>query len=657
MCLTNFINLILLKLDIKKQDIGTCFLFLVLFLCCPIIKLNADTLEENSTIEKNVNFLRIPLNNHKDLVKNISDLRNKNVLFISSYDPTFPTFFSQLSGVRHEFEKYDINIDIMCINRKRDLSKKGMSVFANNLKYRMSLKPSIDGIIVADDDAFRYAISERDKLLKDIPIVFLGVNDKELAYKQDAYSNITGVVEAVSINKTFNLIAELFPKTRRVIAISDATKPGIADLHKFYDVANKRNDREYSSLNLSKLSFNELKDQLSKLDDNDVLLLLSAFIDKTGSVISFNDIVNMLNEFSPVPVFHLWEHGIGKGLIGGYVISQYQQGSTAAQLLISMLLRKEITPLVVRNSTNLIMLDNNILEKYNVKLGNISKASNLILLNKKENLLQKYRYTLIIVCIILILLILVITILLSNAKKNKIVNDLLRKEKKKAEDESAAKLSFLANMSHEIRTPLNAVIGFSNLLVDEDFSREERKKYIDIIKFNNTLLLKLINDILDISKLDSRFSILEYQNIDLMQILKNTLISLQGIASQKNNEIRIVSDIKSMEIEYDPDRLKQVLNNLLTNAMKFTKGGLIEIIVKDLGDFVKISIKDNGIGIAYDKQKNVFTRFAKLNTYTQGTGLGLSLCKSIIESSNGKIYFTSVPNQGSCFSIEIPKRR
>jgi len=588
---------------------------------------------------------------------NITQLDGKYVLFISSYDSSFPTYFSQIKGLHSELSKYYINLTTMYMNKKRDISSYGDSVFIHQLKYIMSLKPRISGVIVGDDDAFSFALNEENKLFKGIPIVFLGVNNENLAFKQDSNINVTGVVEAISIDKTLDLIYQLLPNTKRIFAISDATKSGRADLESFLKITSLRSDGEYSVIDLSKMSFSEYKKTLSNLNNDDALLLLSCFLYKNDSIVSFHRTIDILKEFSPVPVFHLWEHGIGEGLLGGYVVSHYDQGALAAKLLVEKLIHNDRNIPVTKKSPNKVILDNNIIKKYSINLHNIPNSSEVKILNAKINIFQKYRDLIVIISIVFFILIFIITFLLYSSFKNKQVRILLEDKKEEAEKANLLKSSFLANMSHEIRTPLNAIIGFSDILTDEEITSDEKKQYSAIINSNSDLLLKLINDILDLSKIDAGYCVLEYQKIDIVHLIKNICLSLRDSASKRNNELVYNLYIDSLEIEYDPNRFKQVLNNLISNAIKFTKNGKIEVILEDLDKFIQICVKDNGIGIAPDKQKDVFKRFAKLNTYTQGTGLGLSLSKYIVESSNGKMYFTSKLNEGSCFIVEIPKKR
>lgn len=228
----------------------------------------------------------------------------------------------------------------------------------------------------------------------------------------------------------------------------------------------------------------------------------------------------------------------------------------------------------------------------------------------------------------------------------------LTKAKEKAEESDHLKSAFLANMSHEIRTPLNAIIGFSSLL-QEATNPEEKKQYIDIIEENNRLLLQLISDILDLSKIESGTVEMCPGKMEVRQLCVD-LISTLRIRAEKNVELRIAPNLPKLHIISDRNRVHQVLMNFVTNAMKFTSEGSITLGYEVCEKEVKFYVKDTGIGIEPEKQKEVFERFVKLNSFIPGTGLGLSICQSIVTQLGGKIGLESEPGKGSCFWFTHP---
>ena len=229
----------------------------------------------------------------------------------------------------------------------------------------------------------------------------------------------------------------------------------------------------------------------------------------------------------------------------------------------------------------------------------------------------------------------------------------LMSAKNRAEESNRLKSAFLANMSHEIRTPLNAIIGFSNILASTE-EEQEKQEYINIIESNNTLLLQLISDILDLSKIEAGTLEFSYSNIDLNDMIKEveniTKCRMEGSGVQLIAE----TPLSSCFIRTEKNRLMQVINNFLTNAIKFTQKGSITFGYEIRDKMLYFHVTDTGCGIPANKKDSIFGRFVKLNSFAQGTGLGLSICRTIIEHMNGTIGVESEEGKGSTFWFTIP---
>ena len=212
-------------------------------------------------------------------------------------------------------------------------------------------------------------------------------------------------------------------------------------------------------------------------------------------------------------------------------------------------------------------------------------------------------------------------------------------------------------MSHEIRTPLNALSGFSSLLTEEGLDNETRRQCNDVILQNSELLLKLINDVIDLSSLEFgkiQFSIAKH---DVVGICRNVTDTVSKV-KQTQAEIHFITEQESMEIETDDSRLQQVLINLLINATKFTpQGSIILEVKKGSKEELLFSVTDTGCGIPKEKQATIFQRFEKLNENAQGSGLGLSICQLIIEHIGGKIWIDPSYTNGSRFCFTHPIRQ
>lgn len=229
----------------------------------------------------------------------------------------------------------------------------------------------------------------------------------------------------------------------------------------------------------------------------------------------------------------------------------------------------------------------------------------------------------------------------------------LIKEKEKVEHSDRLKSLFLANMSHEIRTPLNAIVGFSQLITQEENS-ETKEEYSKLITTNSNLLLSIINDILDLSKIESGIIETESQEFDFSETFKYLEQTLRQEVKNADVPLIAINPYKHCIIKGDKHRLSQVITNFVINANKFTVQGYIEMGYRYEDNGLYIYVKDTGIGIEKEHQEKIFERFYKINEFTQGTGLGMSICKAIMEQCNGKIGVESVYGEGSTFWCFYP---
>ena len=228
----------------------------------------------------------------------------------------------------------------------------------------------------------------------------------------------------------------------------------------------------------------------------------------------------------------------------------------------------------------------------------------------------------------------------------------LKAARVKAEESDRLKSAFLANMSHEIRTPLNAIVGFSKLITFAT-STEEKNQYAEIIERNSEMLLNLFNDILDLSSLEAdslKFNIRPIKLTDICLQLK------QQFCHKTQNGVKLILDDvdADMYASGDWNRIIQIISNLLSNATKFTPKGEIHFGYREKEDFVEFYVKDSGIGIPAERVATIFRRFGKVNDFVQGTGLGLTLCRMLVEKMGGRIWLRSQEGQGSRFYFTLP---
>ncbi len=242
-----------------------------------------------------------------------------------------------------------------------------------------------------------------------------------------------------------------------------------------------------------------------------------------------------------------------------------------------------------------------------------------------------------------------------------IMSNTIKEKEEEAKKTDIAKDEFLAMITHELKTPLVPIQGYSDILLGEHLGKlnDKQKERIQIIKSSSESLLSIISDLLDAQKLELGQLSMKISNTNIKETVDKAIESLKPEAEENN--IKIKSNVVDLTIDHDQERIRQVMTNLIKNSLVATKSntGKIEISMEDLPSEIKISIKDNGIGIQQDKQKELFKKFyqvdATLTRERGGSGLGLAICKGIIESHKGNISMESVLNQGATFSFTIPK--
>lgn len=362
-----------------------------------------------------------------------------------------------------------------------------------------------------------------------------------------------------------------------------------------------------------------------------------------------------------VPAFSLTSIGLGHWAIGGCIPQYRSIGKDLARQAVH-LLKEHPDELDTETIPNVYTFDAKKLKERSISTKELPPHS--VFINTEVGLFVQYKFEILLLVSIVLLLFLIMVLyfyLRTSKLKNKLLILIdkqkedeieLRKAKDKAEESDRLKSAFLANMSHEIRTPLNAIVGFSNLLTIAE-NEEERDEYINIISSNNELLLQLINDILDVAKIEA--GTLEFidSEIDINALLSDIEQSSR-LKAPEGVQVSFVEKLPYCIIMSDKNRLAQVMTNFINNAIKFTKEGSIRFGYEHKDDKLLFYVKDTGCGIEPEKKDLVFNRFVKLNSFAQGTGLGLAICQMIIKKLGGEIGVESELGTGSTFWFTLP---
>ncbi|MBZ2172552.1 ATP-binding protein [Nitratidesulfovibrio sp. SRB-5] len=303
----------------------------------------------------------------------------QRALLISSYHPAFPTFFQQIDGIRSELDPAGVALDVEFMDSKRFNDPRNQAHFLDHLRYKLSRVAPYDVIITSDDNALNLALEHRDALFPATPVVFCGVNNVALAQGLSGSPAFAGVIEAVSMQETLDLIRQLRPRGT-IHAISDATLSGRADMLTFRELAARNVPAPSRELSLENLTWDDLARRVAALPDTDAILLLSAYEDAAGAPRPFEESLAFILRHADAPVFHLWEHGLGKGLAGGKVISHFEQGRIAAQLALRIMngASPGDIPVIEGDAANRYIFDHQVLARFGIAESQLPPGSRIL---------------------------------------------------------------------------------------------------------------------------------------------------------------------------------------------------------------------------------------------------------------------------------------
>ena len=602
-----------------------------------------------------------------------ADKTREDVLFLNSINFNLPWAKDVFWYTHQALQKKNISVKAESLSVPALCNRKEAAAVVEQLRRKYDVSPRL--IVFIGDPGWIVCRELFDDVWKDVPVIITNTRDRlpatldillsheELtesntvpAYEWRKGYNVTTLGQVYYVKETIGLMRQLMPDMKRLAFISDdryiseAVRGDVeqAMTGSFPELA-------FEQLSTRNISTEMLLDTLKSYDKTTGLIYYSWFEthNQDDNNYLFDHIQEIITRFVHSPLFLLAPEDLSNNTFaGGYYVSVESFGDSLLQLIHRVLegeFPRDIPPALGGKPAAYLCYP--ALQSYDIPVSLYPKEA--VYINLPVSFFEQYKKEILMTVVLLLVVVSAVGYYIHILKR---AHQRMKEAQLKAEEANQLKSAFLANMSHEIRTPLNAIVGFSNLLsMVED--KEEMLEYAGIIETNTELLLQLINDILDMSKIESGMYDFHVTQVDANQLMSEVEQVARLRIRTDEVSLSFAERLPQCVFHTDKNRLIQVLTNLVVNAIKFTSQGEIQIGYR-LQDAhtLYFYVSDTGCGMSAEQCEHVFERFVKYNTFIQGTGLGLSICKMIIEKLGGEIGVQSESGKGSVFWFTLPYR-
>ncbi len=603
-----------------------------------------------------------------------TETTNKEVLVLNSINFNLPWAKNFYWCIHDALQKQGISAKAESLSVPALANKMEADAVVTHLREKYPVAPA--AIVLIGDPGWIVCRELFDDVWKDVPVIVTNARDRLPASLDVLLShapltennsvpgeewrrgyNLTLLKQHYYVKETVELIYKLIPDMQRLAFISDdryiseETRRDVKEA-----VEENFPDLRLDLLSTTQLSTEMLLDTLHSYKPNTGIIYYSWFEshNENDNNYLFDHIQEIITNFTPSPLFLLSPENLSNNTFaGGYYVSTESFCDSLLEILNRILNGEQ-----ARNIPGGVGGEGNsylcypVLKSYNIPSSRY--PDDAVYIDKPQTFFQQHYVKIIASSVFLLLLIAAIVYYIRILRK---AYSRLSEAVEKAEQANQLKSAFLANMSHEIRTPLNAIVGFSNMLPHAE-DPVEMREYADIIETNTDLLLQLINDILDLSKIEAGTFDFYPSSIDVNQTMEEIEQSMRLRLKNSDVTLAFTERLPGCLFYIDKNRLIQLLANFVNNAIKFTQTGTICMGYRMTDtDTIYFYVSDTGCGMSNEQCEHVFERFVKYNPFIQGTGLGLSICRTIVERLGGKIGVDSEEGKGSTFWFTLPYRK
>lgn len=592
--------------------------------------------------------------------------KNKKILILGSYNIDSEWELSVINGFKSSPGfNYDVRIEFLD-SKNYNSDKNTYNEFLDllNAKYK---NQDIDCILTIDDEALtlvRNNLFNEKSIFYKTQTVFVGVN-YYFSRTPEEENYITGILDYQDNLELVNLILNTLPNTENLYLLLDNNIYSETIKSNLYYLKNF-SSRQFNLHVIEARNFDELKPQLSDINSSNSAILLcgSYYNDSSKALLPPKKTIALIKDETKAPIFTKLEPYVEGGAIGGIINDGHKLGQMA-YLFTENFLNVDTTQILTPayNTLNIPIFNFKEVRNYNINPTLLPKDTKYINKSNYNLLLPKQIETLIYLVFTLVIVgfILLIYLYLSN-RRRAIASNLLLKE---SIERNNIKTDYVITVSHELRTPLNIIINSSKLLKmklnTDEFNKEVFDKQLSYIDKNSTRLLKLVNNLIDVSKIEIGYMDINYTMSNIVEVVEETALSTVEFAKSFNIELIIDTEEEEIITAFDKVKIERVILNLISNSIKSIKdhGEIYINILKDEHNVI-IKVEDTGAGIPKDMLPSIFEKFKKAHSYDtlqrdqEGSGLGLYIVKGLIELHKGTINVSSILGKGSIFTITLP---